>query len=79
MATLETILNLLPLNIYIKGKVRIEAHKLKCARNWRTRNTLGYFRVTDEIKIPIFEMSSDTKISKLFLEKSFIVNLDWIE
>ncbi|KAK9704100.1 Reverse transcriptase (RNA-dependent DNA polymerase) [Popillia japonica] len=39
-ADMETMLNLLPLDIYIRGKARIGAHRLKWGGNWRTQNRI---------------------------------------
>lgn len=75
-SAIETLLNLLPSDIYIKGKAKRQAYRLKCVGNCRSQNTMGDARITTEITNIIFDMGYDTMTPKLSFEKPFKVAID---
>jgi hypothetical protein len=68
MAAMETLLNMLPLDICIKGVARMGAYRLKCNNSWRNLE-YGHSRITSIITNPVLEMDSDYA-SKIFLCKT---------
>lgn len=62
-ATMEILLGLTPLDIEIKAKARVCAHRLTCGNNWVDKNNhIGHTRIVGRsiLHNPIFEMGTDT-------------------
>lgn len=78
-AAMETMLNLPPLDIFIKGEARMGAYRLNCNGNWKTQNHIGHTRIMNMIANPILNMGSDVMIPKFSYDKPFEVQLDWEE
>jgi hypothetical protein len=76
MAIMETLLNLLPVDIFIKGGARMGTYKLKCNDSWRNLE-YGHSRITNVITNPVLEMGSDYMLPKYSFEKPFDIQTDW--
>jgi hypothetical protein len=76
MAAIETQLNLLPLDIFIKGEVRISVYRLNCSDSWRNLEH-RHSRITSIITNPVLEMGSDYMLPKYSFGKPFDIQIDW--
>jgi hypothetical protein len=76
MAAMETLLNLPPLYIFIKGEARMGANRLKCNDSWRNLE-YRHSRITNVITNPILEMGSDYMLPKYSFDKPFDIQMDW--
>jgi hypothetical protein len=75
-AAMETLLNLQPLDIFIKGEARMGAYRLKCNNGWRNLE-YGHSRITNVITNPVLEMGSNYMLPKHSFQKPFDIQIDW--
>lgn len=67
-AAMETMLNLPPLDIYIKGEARMGAYRLQKNNIWKTQ-IFGHSKITITVHNPVLEMGSDYMIRKTSFKK----------
>ena len=74
-AAMETLLDLPPLDLIIKGEARLGAYRLKCSNNWKPGN--GHSRIDQIVTDPegILLMGSDYMVPIFSFEESFQVDL----
>jgi ribonuclease HI len=76
---METLLNMPPLDIFIKGEARMGAYRLELNNNWIKRNQQGHARITSTVTNPLLDMGSDRMLPKLTFDKPFKVLINWEE
>ncbi len=72
---MEILLNLTPIEFYIKGEARLGAYRLRLNNSWWP--TTVHTRIERTIALTSLEMRSDYQTPKFFLDKLFKVTLDW--
>src|ERR1044072_996394 len=78
-AAMETMLNLPPLDIYVRGEARIAAYRLSKTSNWKPHIGPGHTRIEKLVTDPILEMGTDTINPRISYDKPFKICLDWEE
>lgn len=63
-ASMEVMLELPPLDIYIKAEARIGSYRLKCNNAWRPTCMVGHTRIDNVISIPQLNMRGDSMTKK---------------
>jgi hypothetical protein len=76
MAAMKILLNLPPLDIFIKGGARMGAYRLKCNDSWRNLE-YRHSRITNVITNPILVMGSAYMLPKYSSDKPFDIQMDW--
>jgi hypothetical protein len=76
MAAIETLLNLLPLDTFIKGEARMGAYRLKYDDSWRNLEH-RHSRITNVITNTVLEMGSDYVLPIYSFEKPFDIQMNW--
>ncbi|XP_054282999.1 uncharacterized protein LOC129000118 [Macrosteles quadrilineatus] len=74
-AALEVVLNLLPLDIIVKGEARITAYRMACSGNWKYNASSEHTRIVDKVQMNTLEMLPDRMVKIIDLEKPYNVNI----
>lgn len=73
-ASMETILNLPPIDLIVKAEARIGAYRLQLNGNWKPKPN-GHAAITKMISNPTLTMGSDYMMPKKSLEKPFDIEI----
>lgn len=74
-AAMEVLLNLPPLDIFIKGEARMAAYRMSCVGHWRYHTASEHTKIEDNLRMDTLAVMSDRMKKVVDLEKPYRVHI----